>query len=190
MRHINEIIIHCTATRPDWWSDKSGQAKVDEIRRWHVEDRGWNDIGYHLLIDRDGKVYRGRGDDVAGAHCKGHNANSLGVSLFGGHGGNENDDPLEHFTVEQMEALNDTLHVWQTAYSIDKVSGHNEYAAKACPCFSVQAWQMSQRPITHEDPQTPPSSVPAALTGVAALIVAIGGALALAWDKIIALFGG
>lgn len=81
MRDINEIIVHCTATRPDWWQGKSTSEKVDEIRRWHVEDRGWRDIGYHYLIDRDGTVAKGRPVEQVGAHCKGHNTGTIGISL-------------------------------------------------------------------------------------------------------------
>ena len=60
MRPISEIIIHCTDTRPDWMEGKTTSAKVAEIRRWHTDPqpkgRGWKDIGYHFLIDRDGRV--------------------------------------------------------------------------------------------------------------------------------------
>ena len=45
MRDINEIIVHCTATRADWWEGKSTERKVNEVRKWHVEGNGWSDIG-------------------------------------------------------------------------------------------------------------------------------------------------
>ncbi len=48
MRKITEIIVHCTATRADWWAGKRTSDKVREIKRWHVQDRGWSDIGYHV----------------------------------------------------------------------------------------------------------------------------------------------
>ena len=56
MRPLNEIIIHATATPANWRDGQKTSTKVAEVRRWHVEDRGWSDIGYHYLIDRDGTV--------------------------------------------------------------------------------------------------------------------------------------
>jgi len=98
MRPINEIIVHCTATRADWWAGKRTSEKVAEIKRWHVQDRGWNDIGYHYLIDRDGTVANGRALEKIGAHVAGHNTGTIGISLFGGHGSAETDMFHEHFT--------------------------------------------------------------------------------------------
>jgi len=40
----------------------------EQIRQAHLE-RGWTDIGYHFVIDREGKVHTGRPIDVVGAHC-------------------------------------------------------------------------------------------------------------------------
>ncbi len=71
MRNINEIVVHCTATRPDWWSDRSTEEKAREVRQWHL-DRGWKDIGYHWLIDRDGTVVKGRDESVLGRIVKDH----------------------------------------------------------------------------------------------------------------------
>ena len=83
MRPINEIIIHCSATRPDWMSNQPSFAKVAEIRRWHMRDNGWKDIGYHFLIDRDGTVLRGRPLEQVGSHVRGKNNFTIGVCLLG-----------------------------------------------------------------------------------------------------------
>jgi N-acetylmuramoyl-L-alanine amidase len=140
MRKIDEIIIHCTATRPDWWTGKSAAAKVKEITRWHL-DRGWSDIGYHYLIDRDGTVIAGRPLDRTGAHVKCHNTGTVGISLFGGFGGSAGDSFADNFTEDQERALLDLIAKLKSDHpSITKISGHNQYAAKACPCFSVPAW--------------------------------------------------
>jgi hypothetical protein len=122
MRKIDEIIIHCTATRPNWWEDKTTEEKVAEVKRWHVQDNGWSDLGYHYLIDRDGTVAKGRPVEKAGAHCKGHNSTTIGVSLFGGHGSSERDTFNEHFTVEQNKALRELLADLSDTYGIKKIS--------------------------------------------------------------------
>jgi N-acetylmuramoyl-L-alanine amidase len=140
MRHIDEIIIHCTATRPDWWTGTSAEVKTNEVRNWHTS-KGWSDIGYHYLIDRDGTVVTGRPLDRTGAHVKGHNTGSVGISLFGGFGGSAGDSFADNFTEDQERALLDLIAKLKSDHpSITKISGHNQYAAKACPCFSVPAW--------------------------------------------------
>lgn len=151
MRQIDEIIVHCTATRPEWFAGRSAAAKVDEIRRWHVEDRGWKDIGYAMLIDRDGTTAKGRdldndGDvfDDIGAHAAGHNSRSIGIVLVGGHGARADDKFLDNFTPEQDAALRQLINDIRTRFpSIKKVSGHNEYSTKACPGFHVGGWLSS-----------------------------------------------
>ncbi|MCA3738768.1 MAG: hypothetical protein IM673_12020, partial [Phenylobacterium sp.] len=57
---VREIILHCSATRPEWMGNAPLSAKRAEIRRWHMQDRGWRTIGYHWLIDFDGQRAAGR----------------------------------------------------------------------------------------------------------------------------------
>jgi len=139
-RHpVDEIIVHCSATRPDWYRSLSLQAKRDEIRRWHLAN-GWSDIGYHWLIDRDGAVLSGRPETVIGSHVAGHNSGSIGICLIGGHGSSESDPFLRNFTAAQDVTLRQLIAGVSARTRITKVSGHNEYAAKACPGFNVPAW--------------------------------------------------
>lgn len=140
MRKITGIIVHCTATRADWWASKRTSEKVREIKRWHVQDRGWSDIGYHFLIDRDGTVAKGRDIARDGAHVQGHNKGTIGISLFGGHGSAETDKFGQHFTPQQDAALRNLIRDLQATYGKVPVTGHNQYAAKACPGFNVPAW--------------------------------------------------
>ena len=137
MRPVNEIIIHCTATRPGWWKDKTSAEKTAELKRWHVEDRGWRNIGYHYTIDRDGTITEGRPMEQNGAHTKGRNKNTCGIALFGGFGSTSNDRFSENFTPEQMASLQQLVADLMNTYPITKVSGHNQYAPKACPGFNV-----------------------------------------------------
>ncbi|MTI03234.1 N-acetylmuramoyl-L-alanine amidase [Roseibium sp. RKSG952] len=140
-RHaVDEIIVHCTATRPEWYAGRSVEEKAAEIRRWHVSDRGWKDIGYHYLIDRDGGIAKGRAENVVGAHVAGRNAGTIGISLVGGFGSSENDAFSDNFTDAQDSALRNLISDIQGRTLVKRVSGHNDYAAKACPGFKVDRW--------------------------------------------------
>ena len=146
MGQLNESIIHGTDTRPNWWADRTSAEKVAEVRRWHVEENHWSDVGYHFLIDRDGTVIEGRPLEKTGAHVKGHNAGTVGISLFGGHGGSASDQFQDNFTEDQERALMQLIRQLQDNYpTITSISGHNQYAAKACPTFSVPAWLEGKR---------------------------------------------
>ncbi|MGR3452949.1 N-acetylmuramoyl-L-alanine amidase [Pseudooceanicola sp.] len=158
MRNITEIIIHCTATRRDFMEGAPTVAKVREVKRWHVEGNGWSDIGYHYLIDRDGTLAEGRPLERTGAHVKGHNTGTIGIALFGGHGSAETDAFHDHFNIGQNETLKQLIADLQDRFGPLKISGHNQYAAKACPGFSVPTWLATdgdtQEPETPEDPAT------------------------------------
>ena len=144
MRPIDEIIVHCAATRPDWWKSRSLGQKIAEVRRWHTAPppvgRGWSDIGYHFVIDRNGKVGPGRALERVGAHVVGRNTGTIGICLFGGHGSAATDRFQDHFTAEQEDALRTLIADLRQNHAIDRVTGHNQYAAKACPGFSVPGW--------------------------------------------------
>jgi hypothetical protein len=144
MRKINRLIIHCTATQPKWMQHSSARDKVAEIDGWH-RDRGWAGFGYHDLIDRDGTRARGRPYDQQGAHVKGHNADSIGVVLVGGHGAAATDSFADHFTPQQAAQLRAYIREKQTQFPGIKISGHNEYANKGCPGFNVPRW-LNNRP--------------------------------------------
>ena len=143
MRTITEIFIHCSATQPNWMASNSCQQKVDEIRRWH-KDKGWSDIGYHFVVDRQGDVCVGRPVEKVGAHAKGHNSNSIGICLIGGFGSDANDKFEENYTDLQRKALDNLLKDLTGTYSNAKIRGHNEVSAKACPGFKVEEYLNGQ----------------------------------------------
>lgn len=140
-RHpVTEIIVHCSATRPGWMAGQSLASKVAEIRRWHMRDRGWRDIGYHGIIDRDGAYARGRAYSEIGAHCVGHNAGTIGICLLGGHDAAASDRFSDHYTAAQDTTLRRIIAEISGLTRIARVRGHNDYAAKACPGFDVTRW--------------------------------------------------
>lgn len=143
---VSEIIIHCAATKPEWMSNEPLREKIDEIRRWHMNAPNfWSDIGYHYIIDRDGTVASGRPESRVGAHVAGHNTGTIGICLLGGYGSNAGDDFHQHYTVAQEDALVRLIEDIKARAGIKRISGHNEYAAKACPGFSVPDWYPEAR---------------------------------------------
>lgn len=131
MRKINYIIIHCSAT-------KAGQDfHASDIDRWHKE-RGWDGIGYHQVVDLDGTVEPGRPESKAGAHCKGHNADSIGICYIGGL--DKNGNPADTRTELQKAALAGLVAGYKSRFPNAKVVGHRDMpnVHKACPCFNAK----------------------------------------------------
>jgi hypothetical protein len=134
MREINKIILHCSDSL---YGDR------DLINSWH-KARGFKEIGYHYLIlngyryyspsyksnvymDEDGKLQIGRAIDKAGAHCKGHNHDSIGICLIGRH----------TFTARQLlDVLPNLLIDLMEQFKIPScaIFGHYEFdSQKTCP---------------------------------------------------------
>lgn len=133
MREIRKIVVHCLDTYPSMDPD------VEEVCRWHVEGRGWDDIGYHYLIRRSGMIQTGREVEVAGAHVRGHNHDSIGVALSGGKA--RDGRQACNFTAEQWNALERHIRILKTRYPDAEVLGHNDLdSGKTCPTFDVKAW--------------------------------------------------
>ena len=129
MRNVNEIIVHCSATREEQ------QVSVDTIRDWHLA-KGWNDIGYHFYIELDGTIKKGRDIDKTGAHCKGHNRNSIGLCYCGGVE-SDGKTPKDTRTETQKESLLHVLKTLKAMYPDAIIYSHNEFANKACPSFDA-----------------------------------------------------
>lgn len=137
MRKINEIIVHCSATR------EKKSFKAADIDRWHKE-RGFGakcngktyHIGYHYVIDLDGTVETGRPEELTGAHCKGHNAHSIGVCYIGGLD-TDGKTAKDTRTLAQKDALVNLLMHLRHKYPTASLHGHRDFAAKACPSFDA-----------------------------------------------------
>ncbi|MFC7002525.1 N-acetylmuramoyl-L-alanine amidase [Pseudobowmanella zhangzhouensis] len=77
LKHVGLIVVHCAASSPN------RRVSIDEVRRWHVEGNGWDEIGYHYYIDKDGVVHPGRSTTFQGAHEPKINTCSLAICLEG-----------------------------------------------------------------------------------------------------------
>lgn len=136
-RPIDEITWHCTAT------PEGKDYTVADIRAWH-KARGFSDIGYQFVVSRDGTILIGRPIGQVGAHVAGHNEGSIGCSYIGGVSA-DGKTAKDTRTPAQIASM-----LWLTAQlrrkfaRITKVTGHNQYANKACPSFDVRRDALSQ----------------------------------------------
>ncbi len=131
MRNIRQLIIHCSDT------ETGNAASID---RYHRDVKGWQMIGYHYVIDRDGKLELGRPEWMQGAHCFGMNRDSLGICLIG----------KTEFTKEQFDTLHFVIADLKKKYwTIKEVRGHRDYPSgkaqgKTCPSDAVEAYLHSE----------------------------------------------
>lgn len=104
--------------------------------------KGWDDIGYHFLIDADGATHVGRDIERAGAHCVGRNSNSIGIAYVGGlH--YDAGTPMDTRTTPQRNALIRLVLTMMKRYDlqITDIHCHNEFSTKACPCFTIESFR-------------------------------------------------
>lgn len=71
---VKRLIIHHSAS--------ARETTVETLREWH-KARGFEDIGYHRVIDGNGALHATRPLTVQGAHCLGCNHDSWGVCVTG-----------------------------------------------------------------------------------------------------------
>jgi len=130
MRTIEKIIIHCLAT------PEGREVSIDEVRRWHVKERGWADVGYHWLIALDGSIEKGRNESRSGAHAKGYNSKSIGVAYVGGV--DLNMKPKDTRTDAQKLALHCLMKDLKVRYPNAEIIGHRDVSSKECPSFDAK----------------------------------------------------
>lgn len=122
------FIIHCSAT-PEGKSLSAEACRLD-----HIHHRGFRDIGYHFYITRDGEIHPGRPIEAVGAHCRNHNAHSIGICYEGGL--NAEGKPKDTRTLEQRGALLALLRELRARFPKALIVGHHDLnPMKGCPCF-------------------------------------------------------
>lgn len=111
------IILHHSA---------STSASVETIHRYHQQGRGWIGIGYNFYVRKDGSIYRGRPEDVVGAHTTGYNDKSIGICA-------EGNFEKEIMPEAQKQALIELVRELKQKYPNAQIKRHKDFAATACP---------------------------------------------------------
>jgi len=122
-KNIKYLIVHC--------SDTNNQLRAIDIHKMHLSF-GWDGIGYHKIICRDGTIENGRPVYWVGAHTKGKNNESIGICLIG----------RNNFTKNQFTSLKSILIEWRKKYPNLIIKGHRDAinTHKTCPNFNVTQW--------------------------------------------------
>ena len=122
---VDTLIVHHTYAPSS--DDYQGAATIRGIQSYHIDVRHWTDIGYHFIIGPEGKIYRGRPEEVIGAHCI-PNTGKLGISIVG----NYEEETLNRETRESLVQL---LGFFLSNYELDdaRVFGHQDFASTLCP---------------------------------------------------------
>jgi len=128
------ITIHHTAG-PQTMTLKDTLREVRFIQDFQQDGRGWDDIGYHFLIDGVGNIIEGRPVNVVGSHVKGDNDGNIGIAMMGYFSPPVND----HLTAAQENALVALLRYLHARYNIplSEVKGHRDYERTECPGDNV-----------------------------------------------------
>lgn len=133
-QETTRIVVHCSATTP------SMDIGAVQIRDWHVNENGWSDIGYNIVIRRNGTIEMGRQEGIQGAHAAGYNQDSFAICLVGGI--DDDGKPENNFTSDQFQSLEIYLRGILQWYPRAEIMGHRDLpgVTKACPSFNVKTW--------------------------------------------------
>ncbi len=137
-RHIEFIVVHCTATAPE--------VTTKAIRAYWKEQLGWRNPGYHYLIHRDGEVEKLQNEALIANGVAGYNAHAIHLSYIGGV--DRQGTPIDNRTRPQQDAMFDLIVSLSERYPKARVLGHRDFpgVTKACPSFDVSDWLSSYTP--------------------------------------------
>ncbi|MBT3577811.1 hypothetical protein HN499_03310, partial [archaeon] len=137
-QEVEKIIIHHTATTSNL--DNPAQA-IRDIYYYHSVSRGWGDIGYNYILDKEGRLYEGRyGDEgVIAAHAGPGNHGSIGIAVLGNYDTNAVPEPVL-VTLSELIYQKSKIHGFSPeGYSefrdevMPNIFGHEEVMSTSCP---------------------------------------------------------
>ncbi|WP_051623473.1 N-acetylmuramoyl-L-alanine amidase [Clostridium hydrogeniformans] len=104
---------------------ESSKDSAENIHAYH-QSKGWVGIGYHFFVKKDGTIYRGRPENVIGAHAIGFNHESIGIAAEGRY-------EIEYMPIAQRLALIRLGEYLKEKYDIKGIYGHGEVSSTDCP---------------------------------------------------------
>jgi hypothetical protein len=81
------VVVHHTADNAAYSTVDQAMAMIRADQAYHIDGRGWCDIGYNFVVDKWGNIYEGRANSltepVIGVHAGGFNTGTVGISMLG-----------------------------------------------------------------------------------------------------------
>lgn len=132
----NRFSIHHAVSPNNDGSDAA--SRIRGFQNYHMDGHGWNDIGYHFLIDQKGRIYRGTPEGQIGAHVGGHNSGNLGICFLGQYHPPERSIPAAEPTEAALKAAGRLISYLGDKYNINVdrsvVKGHRENPGQSTSC--------------------------------------------------------
>ena len=200
------VVVHHTAGTNSYSAGQSASI-VRGIYYYHAVTLDWGDIGYNFLVDKFGTVFEGRSGSVAapagtmsiGAHARGVNTGTMGISMMGDYSAVSPSD-AQLSSVGKMAGwflkragISDVtgwagLHVWTTeryqagsTISMPRILGHRDVGYTTCPgnvgyskLGTIRAIAKAQGSTPQGGSSSAPSTVAQDHPGAAALRSALG----------------
>lgn len=139
------ISIHHTVSAAD---DEPGYpARLRALQAYHMDVRGFCDLGYHMVVTIDGTVWEGRDASLQGAHVYGNNPQNLGISLMGCFDSSEDCRPFppQEPPTELIDGLVDVVArasaFYELGITVNTVLGHRDNPDQSTACPGDQVWQ-------------------------------------------------
>ena len=103
----------------------SSSATPEGIHAYHLS-RGWAGIAYHYLVKKDGTIYRGRPENMRGAHTTDWNYCSIGICF-------EGNFETEQMPDAQIDAGRQLVADIVSRYPSIVVGMHKQFGQTSCP---------------------------------------------------------
>lgn len=143
MKEVEGILLHNSGV--------SVLQSIEVIHNYH-KNKGWAGIGYHYYVRKDGSIYRGRTENMAGAHCPGVNSISIGICAEG----NFNEEIMSEV---QKQAIIELVKDIKSRYNIKWIKGHREILATSCPGANFPLEEIKTAVESEKEPQITKSIV-------------------------------
>lgn len=152
MEKIFRITLHHTGLEVTSKSLTETSRLIRNIQDYHQGaewsgGRGWADIGYHFVVDRNGRIWEGRPITMQGAHAGSQESNrgNIGIAVLGNY-------DIQQLTAEQEEVLRELLNWLMGIYGIppSRVYGHCDLKSTQCPGRNLRRFLINFRTSTNK----------------------------------------